>query len=75
MRLVERVGFPSYAMTKSHMGCKHVSLFCLPVSDNLLSPKVAQIDDALQYVPLVGSSAWKEIKIRAACDQRLPQGC
>lgn len=58
---------PSNAMTKSHSGSKHVSLVRLPVSYNLLSPNVAQVDDAIQIKPLVRSSAWKEIRIRAAC--------
>lgn len=52
-------------------GGEHDSLFGLPFSGDLLASKVAQIDDAIQYEPLVGSSAWKsEIRIsaeRAAC--------
>ena len=58
-------------MTKSYLGSKRVSLFnfsSLPVSCNLLSSKVAHIDEIIEIKPLVGSSAWKEIRIRAACD-------
>lgn len=47
----------------SRSGGEHDSLFRLPLSGDLLASKVAQIDDAIQYVPLVGSSAWKEIRI------------
>jgi len=45
---------------------EHDSLFGLPFSGDLLASEVAQIDDAIQYEPLVGSSAWKsEIRISA----------
>lgn len=47
----------------SRSGGEHDSLFDLPFSGDLLASKVTQIDDAIQYEPLVGSSAWKsEIK-------------
>jgi len=47
----------------SRSGGEHDSLFDLPFSGDLLASKVAQIDDAIQYEPLVGSRAWKsEIK-------------
>lgn len=52
-------------MTKLHSRSKHVSLIRLPVSYNLLSPKIAQVDGAFEKLPHVGSSAWKEIRIRA----------
>lgn len=54
----------------SRSGGERDSLFGLPLSGDLLASKVAQIDDAIQYEPLVGSSAWKsEIKnlCSAAC--------
>lgn len=44
-------------------GGEHNSLFGLPFTENLLTSKVTQIDDAIQYKPLVGSSACKEIRI------------
>jgi len=50
----------------SRSGGERDSLFGLPLSRDLLASKVAQIDDAIQYEPLVGSSAWKsEIRISA----------
>jgi len=48
----------------SRSGGERDSLFGLPLSGNLLASKVAQIDDVIQYAPLVGSNAWKsEIRI------------
>lgn len=55
----------------SRSGGEHDSLFDLPFSGDLLASKVTQIDDAIQYEPLVRSSAWKsEIKnlCSAACE-------
>lgn len=50
----------------SRSGGEHNSLFGLPFSWDLLTSKVAQIDDAIQYEPLVRFSAWKsEIRISA----------
>jgi hypothetical protein len=50
----------------SRSGGERDSLFGLPLSGDLLASKVAQIDDAIQYEPLVRSSAWKsEIRISA----------
>lgn len=43
----------------SRSGGERDSFFGLPLSGDLLVSKVAQIDDAIQYEPLVGSSAWK----------------
>lgn len=55
----------------SRSGGERDSLFGLPLSGDLLASKVAQIDDAIQYEPLVGSSAWKsEIRISAQRDAR-----
>lgn len=50
----------SNAMTKSHFGSKRASLVRLPMSYNLLSPNVAQIDHAIEIKPLVRSSAGGE---------------
>lgn len=56
----------------SRSGGEHDSFFGLPLSGDLLASKVAQIDDAIQYEPLVGSSAWKsEIRISAKRENRM----
>lgn len=65
-------------MTKSHVGSKRVSLFSfssLPVSYDLLSPKVAQVDDAIEKKPLEGINAWKDSRLDVSVPGLLDSCC